>query len=169
MKKILCVAVSVGLLVGANFACPAEPPPLGELIEKASAGDTAAQLSLAVRYRDGKGVARDNTEAMRWAHPVADRGTRQAVRRELLAVRRKIRHHDPVRRADDARAIVQDAAEGREPQLFAQIWRNRIDGVSSRSLGSLVTTPSPTRNRKYVRTAEIFRRIEAGASPRSFM
>lgn len=48
------------------------PPP--ELLEKAKTGDVAAQLELAVRYRDGKGVARDHAEALRWAHMAADRG-----------------------------------------------------------------------------------------------
>ena len=46
---------------------------------KAAQGDIRAQLSLAVRYRDGKGVKRDYTEAMRWAHLAADRGDAAAM------------------------------------------------------------------------------------------
>src|SRR4051794_12613907 len=79
MNKILTIAFSAGLLVGANVASAAEPPPTEELIKRASDGDTTAQLSLAVRYRDGKGVARDNAEAMRWAHLAADKGDAAAT------------------------------------------------------------------------------------------
>ncbi|MBM4019739.1 MAG: DUF4038 domain-containing protein, partial [Planctomycetes bacterium] len=46
---------------------------------KAVEGDIAAQLSLAYRYRDGKGVGRDYAEAMRWARLAADRGNAEAM------------------------------------------------------------------------------------------
>jgi len=46
---------------------------------KAVEGDIAAHLSLAYRYRDGKGVKRDYAEAMRWAHLAADRGDAEAI------------------------------------------------------------------------------------------
>jgi TPR repeat protein len=42
-------------------------------------GDIHAQLSLAYRFRDGKGVQKDYAEAMRWAHVAADRGNREAM------------------------------------------------------------------------------------------
>lgn len=51
---------------------------LKDLIAKARQGDTRSQLALAYRYRDGQGVKRDYAEAMRWAHPVADRGDADA-------------------------------------------------------------------------------------------
>ncbi|QEL20774.1 C39 family peptidase [Limnoglobus roseus] len=45
-----------------------------DLIAKAGRGDARAGLALAYRYRDGAGVKRDYAEALRWAHPAADRG-----------------------------------------------------------------------------------------------
>lgn len=44
------------------------------LLARAEQGDAGAQLDLAIRYRDGKGVTRDYDEALRWARPLADRG-----------------------------------------------------------------------------------------------
>ena len=53
----------------------AEPEtPITELIAKATGGDTDAQLSLAMRYRDGKGAEKNDAEAMKWAHLAADKG-----------------------------------------------------------------------------------------------
>ena len=45
----------------------------------AVSGDVAAQLDLACRYRDGKGVAKDDAEAMQWAHRAADAGHAEAM------------------------------------------------------------------------------------------
>jgi hypothetical protein len=53
--------------------------PTQDLIAKATQGDTPAQLSLAYRYRDGKGVKKDYAEAMRWAHLAADQGNAEAM------------------------------------------------------------------------------------------
>jgi len=50
-----------------------------ELIEKAKSGDVSAQLSLALKYRDGKGVEKDGAEAMRWGHMAADKGNADAM------------------------------------------------------------------------------------------
>ncbi len=50
-----------------------------DLKAKAAQGDIAAQLSLAFRFRDGKGVKRDYAEAMRWAHLAADQGDAAAM------------------------------------------------------------------------------------------
>ncbi len=50
-----------------------------DLIAKATKGDIRARLSLAYRYRDGKGVRKDYAEAMRWAHLAADRGDAAAM------------------------------------------------------------------------------------------
>lgn len=51
-----------------------DPAGIGDLIGQAEKGSAQAQLELAVRYRDGRGVAKDGREAMRWAHLAADRG-----------------------------------------------------------------------------------------------
>ena len=56
-----------------------DPPLINDLRAKATQGDVRAQLSLAVRYRDGKGVERDYQEAMRWAHLAADHGDAAAM------------------------------------------------------------------------------------------
>lgn len=56
-----------------------EPPPLAELRSKADLGDSAAQLALAVCHRDGRGVERCGTEALRWAKKAADQGLSEAL------------------------------------------------------------------------------------------
>ena len=80
MNQLLLMTLSAGLLLASvSAAAPAETPAIPELIARARNGDTDAQLSLAVRYRDGKGVARDNAEAMRWGHMAADKGDATAM------------------------------------------------------------------------------------------
>jgi len=56
-----------------------DTPPMDDLTAKATQGDARAQLSLALRYRDGKGVERDDSQAMRWAHLAADAGDADAM------------------------------------------------------------------------------------------
>ena len=67
-------------LMLASIAAAAEPksPPMTELTEKATHGDADAQVELAIRYRDGKGVAKNDAEAMKWAHLAADHGNAAA-------------------------------------------------------------------------------------------
>jgi TPR repeat protein len=80
MSRKLELVLSVGLLLGAaDVARPADAPSTQTLIEQATHGDAAAQVSLAVRYRDGKGVERDYAQAMRWAHMAADQGDPAAL------------------------------------------------------------------------------------------
>jgi uncharacterized protein len=52
---------------------------INDLVAKATKGDVRAQAELAVRYRDGKGVAKDETLAMQWAHRAADTGDAEAM------------------------------------------------------------------------------------------
>lgn len=52
---------------------------LTELQHRAVGGDVKAQLDLAIRYRDGKGVDKDDVEAMRWGHRAADAGNADAM------------------------------------------------------------------------------------------
>jgi hypothetical protein len=47
-----------------SFTFAADKLPINELLAKAGLGDTRAQVSLAVRHRDGDGVGRDYAEAM---------------------------------------------------------------------------------------------------------
>lgn len=49
------------------------------LIAKAKGGDARAQVDLAVRYRDGKEVPKDDATAMQWAHRAADAGNADAM------------------------------------------------------------------------------------------
>ncbi|HCN77694.1 MAG TPA: hypothetical protein DIT13_10940 [Verrucomicrobiales bacterium] len=52
---------------------------LAALRQRAEKRDARAQLGLAYRYRDGKGVAKDDVEAMKWAHMAADAGNADAM------------------------------------------------------------------------------------------
>jgi TPR repeat protein len=52
---------------------------LKSLTARASSGDGAAQLDLAYRYRDGKGTAKDDVQALQWAHRAADSGHAEAM------------------------------------------------------------------------------------------
>ncbi|WP_397383308.1 hypothetical protein [Prosthecobacter sp.] len=52
---------------------------LETLRARAAASDIKAQLDLAHRLRDGKGVAKDDAEALRWAHMAADAGSPDAM------------------------------------------------------------------------------------------
>lgn len=70
------IAVSLLALVA---QCADVEPTISELTAKATAGDIRAQHALAVRYRDGRGVERDYTQALSWAHRAADRGDAQAL------------------------------------------------------------------------------------------
>jgi hypothetical protein len=63
-----------------SFAVRAEEKPrLEEMIASAQKGNSAAQLALAVWYRDGRGVARDYAQAMHWGHLAADQGYAPAM------------------------------------------------------------------------------------------
>ena len=67
------------ILTAASLTHADETDAMTDLTAKAEKGDTGAQLALAVRYRDGKGVAKDYAEAMRWAHLAADKGDAAAM------------------------------------------------------------------------------------------
>jgi uncharacterized protein len=51
---------------------------LDTLKTRAESGDAAARLSLAIALRDGKGIAKNDAEAMQWAHKAADQGNAEA-------------------------------------------------------------------------------------------
>ena len=72
--------VAAALLVAPADALRAEEAPeVGGLLEQAARGDSAAQHALAIRYRDGKGVAKNTAEALRWGHLAADQGHADAM------------------------------------------------------------------------------------------
>ncbi len=67
------------LLMGvSHFAANAQDD-FEALRKQAAGGDGKAQLQLALRYRDGKGEAKDHAEAMKWAHRAADGGHAEAM------------------------------------------------------------------------------------------
>lgn len=52
---------------------------LEALRDRATKGEAKAQWELAVHYRDGAGVAKDEKEALKWAHQAADGGNADAM------------------------------------------------------------------------------------------
>lgn len=71
------IALLSGMTAIASHAEAAEPP--GDLEAKAGKGDPAAQLALALRYRDGVDGEKDPALAMQWAHRAADAGNAEAM------------------------------------------------------------------------------------------
>ena len=70
-------ALVVAILMTAT-AAPADQADFRVLFERAEKGDPSAQLSLAIRYRDGGEVVKDPSAAMLWAHRAADQGHPEA-------------------------------------------------------------------------------------------
>lgn len=68
-----------GRCLQAEPSAAVEAPALAELRTKAELGDSAAQLALAVCHRDGRGVERCGTEALRWAKKAAEQGLAEAL------------------------------------------------------------------------------------------
>ena len=77
MKAV--VALSIVALTLAGMAKAVDQTDLQSLRSRAEGGEVKAQLDLAHRFRDGKGVAKDEAEAMQWAHRAADKGNAEAM------------------------------------------------------------------------------------------
>ncbi len=60
-------------------SCAGAADDLPGVTARAEGGDIKAQLDLAHRYRDGKGVEKDIKLAMQWAHRAADAGNAEAM------------------------------------------------------------------------------------------
>lgn len=74
------VQITLATLLMTAFLLPAvETDDLKILAERAASGDAAAQLAMAIRYRDGREVAKNAAEAMSWAHRAADSGHADAM------------------------------------------------------------------------------------------
>ena len=74
----------VAAIITASLTCAAtltadETGEFQTLRNRAEGGDATAQAALAVRYRDGKAVEKDDAEAMKWAHRAADAGHADAM------------------------------------------------------------------------------------------
>lgn len=76
MKPSALIAFLMTCLPTAYSADPAE---LAELREQAAGGNANAQWQLARIHRDGEGVAKDEAEALAWAHRAADGGHAEAM------------------------------------------------------------------------------------------
>ena len=50
-----------------------------DLLKKAEGGDAAAQLEVATRYLEGKGVAQDEKKSLEWLRRAAESGNREAI------------------------------------------------------------------------------------------
>lgn len=77
VASLVVILTTILMVPSPSFA--EEPVPFAELLRKAEGGDLIAQIDLAFRYRDGKGVARDDVESLRWAHRAADGGNADAM------------------------------------------------------------------------------------------
>ena len=66
-------------LMTASILSAADTPDLNALTSQAEGGDATAQVALAIRYRDAKGVGKDDALALQWAHRAADSGSTDAM------------------------------------------------------------------------------------------
>jgi hypothetical protein len=75
MHRYLCILLATFLM--SNVALSANE--ITELQGRAKDGDAKARIDLAIRLRDGKGVTKDDAQAMHWAHKAADAGNADAL------------------------------------------------------------------------------------------
>jgi hypothetical protein len=78
VKSIYSTLVTLTLLT-TSVTIAGDASDLKTLTARAEAGDVKAQVDLAQRYRDGKGVEKDIKLAMQWAHRAADAGNAEAM------------------------------------------------------------------------------------------
>ena len=79
MTPVLPFALLASLLTSVSLLFANDQADLDALRCKAAGGEVKAQLDLALRYRDGKGITKDHSEAMKWAHLAADGGNADAM------------------------------------------------------------------------------------------
>ena len=77
--RTLSLTVLAALLTSLTAIPANAEAELDALRSKAASGDAKAQRTLAFRYRDGTGVAKDEAEALHWAHRAADGGDAEAM------------------------------------------------------------------------------------------
>ena len=75
MHRTLCILLAAFLM--SHDLLSADE--ITELQARAKGGDAKSQIDLAIRLRDGKGIAKDDAEAMQWAHKSADAGNADAM------------------------------------------------------------------------------------------
>ena len=77
--KLMHSALTAATLMTVPILPAADSPDLSALTGQAEGGDAAAQVALAIHYRDGKGVPKDDALALQWAHRAADEGNADAM------------------------------------------------------------------------------------------
>ena len=75
MHRTFCILLAAFLM--SHDALSADE--ISELQARAKDGDAKAQIDLAIRLRDGKGITKDDADAMQWAHKAADAGNADAL------------------------------------------------------------------------------------------
>ncbi|MBL9130148.1 MAG: sel1 repeat family protein, partial [Verrucomicrobiaceae bacterium] len=75
MHRRFCIPFATFLMSIAELSADE----ITELQSRAKGGDAKAQLELAIALRDGKGIAKNDAEAMQWAHKAADEGNADAL------------------------------------------------------------------------------------------
>ena len=79
MTRMSLTGVLIYFAMGISTLIANDQIEIEALRSKAAGGDLKSQLDLALCYRDGKGIAKDNAEAMKWAHLAADGGNADAM------------------------------------------------------------------------------------------
>jgi hypothetical protein len=74
----LLLASSVAVVQLAAQQTKADQKPIGEVKAKAEAGDAQSQVELGIRYAEGKGVAKDQVEAVKWYRKAAEQNYARA-------------------------------------------------------------------------------------------
>ena len=74
----LLLASSVAIVQLAAQRTNPDQKPIGELKAKAEAGDAESQAGTGIRYEDGKGVAKDQVEAVKWFRKAAEQNYARA-------------------------------------------------------------------------------------------
>ena len=68
------IALAAAMILTTPILSAEDALDLPALATRAEGGDAAAQAALAARYREGKGVAKDESLGLKWAHRAADGG-----------------------------------------------------------------------------------------------
>lgn len=79
MKQIVKWLAAALIALGLNQAVwAANVPDFRETLRAAKQGDAQAQTNLGLMYADGRGVRRDNAEAVKWYRQAAEQGDASA-------------------------------------------------------------------------------------------
>src|SRR5437762_13996304 len=74
----LLLASSVAVVQLAGQQTKADQKPIEEVKAKAEAGNAESQVELGLRYEQGKGVAKDQAEAVKWYRKAAEQNYAEA-------------------------------------------------------------------------------------------